>query len=190
MCSRCGRGRARGAARSHRGPTSVGLRRGEGGRAERPCRHRVAAKEKERAQALCPLFFCGGLSIPVKSVHVSTFAARQIDDCDSAHATCKIETTQLLSGLTSMSHVYDCHVCSAQVPPQTSHPRSRAKASPCPPAPPHVSARRTGQRCCRHRTPLKRASRPAATAAPVTSMLLPTLLLSARGGSTPRPPLG
>ena len=33
MCSRCGRGRARGAARSHRGPTSVGLRRGEGGRA-------------------------------------------------------------------------------------------------------------------------------------------------------------
>ena len=47
MCSRCGRGRARGAAWSHRGPTSVGLRRGEGGRAERPCRHRVAAKEKK-----------------------------------------------------------------------------------------------------------------------------------------------
>ena len=48
MCSRCGRGRARGAAWSHRGPTSVGLRRDEGGRAERPCRHRVAAKEKAR----------------------------------------------------------------------------------------------------------------------------------------------
>ena len=47
MCSRCGRGRARGAAWSHRGPTSVGLRRDEGGRAKRPCRHRVAAKEKE-----------------------------------------------------------------------------------------------------------------------------------------------
>ena len=31
MCSRCGRGRARGAAWSHRGPTSVGLRRVEGG---------------------------------------------------------------------------------------------------------------------------------------------------------------
>ena len=51
MCSRCGRGRARGAARSHRGPTSVGLRRGEGGRAERRCRHRVAAKEKESPPA-------------------------------------------------------------------------------------------------------------------------------------------
>ena len=47
MCSRCGRGRARGAAWSHRGPTSVGLRRDEGGRAKRPCRHRVAAKEKD-----------------------------------------------------------------------------------------------------------------------------------------------
>ena len=33
MCSRCGRGRARGAAWSHRGPTPVGLRRDEGGRA-------------------------------------------------------------------------------------------------------------------------------------------------------------
>ena len=47
MCSRCGRGRARRAARSHRGPTPVGLLRDEGGRAERPCRHRVAAKGKE-----------------------------------------------------------------------------------------------------------------------------------------------
>ena len=52
MCSRCGRGRARGAAWSHRGPTSVGLRRDEGGRAERPCRHRVAAKEKEVSSSL------------------------------------------------------------------------------------------------------------------------------------------
>ena len=33
MCSRCGRGRARRAARSHRGPTPVGLRRDEGGHA-------------------------------------------------------------------------------------------------------------------------------------------------------------
>jgi hypothetical protein len=33
MCSRCGRGRARRAARSHRGPSPVGLRRVEGGRA-------------------------------------------------------------------------------------------------------------------------------------------------------------
>ena len=34
MCSRCGRGRARRAARSHRGPTPVGLLRDEGGRAK------------------------------------------------------------------------------------------------------------------------------------------------------------
>ena len=33
MCSRCGRGRARRAARSHRGPSPVGLWRVEGGRA-------------------------------------------------------------------------------------------------------------------------------------------------------------
>ena len=32
MCSRCGRGRARRAARSHRGQMPVGVRRGEGGR--------------------------------------------------------------------------------------------------------------------------------------------------------------
>jgi len=61
MCSRCGRGRARGAAWSHRGPTSVGLRRGEGGRAERPCRHRVAAKEKETLEVEKPLSRCATL---------------------------------------------------------------------------------------------------------------------------------
>ena len=47
VCSRCGRGRARRAARSHRGPTPAGLLRDEGGLAKRPCRHRVAAKEKK-----------------------------------------------------------------------------------------------------------------------------------------------